>query len=86
MMRRVGGVLLTVTGILFCPCHFIITLPLLAWSSSSPLSISSWHGYWDSGSCFAHHVRRARWRLPVPPVCLWNLENYHGSAPKRRKI
>src|SRR5690348_14215960 len=30
MMRRVGGVLLTVTGILFCPCHLIITLPLLA--------------------------------------------------------
>jgi len=29
MMRRVGGALLTVTGILFCPCHLIITLPLL---------------------------------------------------------
>ena len=30
MMRRLGGVLLTVTGFLVCPCHLIITLPLLA--------------------------------------------------------
>jgi len=29
-MRRIGGVLLTVTGFLVCPCHLIITLPLLA--------------------------------------------------------
>jgi mercuric ion transport protein len=29
-MRRIGGVLLTVTGFLACPCHLIITLPLLA--------------------------------------------------------
>ncbi len=29
-MRRVSGVLLTVTGFLACPCHLIITLPLLA--------------------------------------------------------
>jgi hypothetical protein len=28
-MRRVGGVVLTVTSFLACPCHFIITLPLL---------------------------------------------------------
>jgi hypothetical protein len=28
-MRRIGGTLLTVTGILACPCHLIITLPLL---------------------------------------------------------
>ena len=28
-MRRVGGVVLTVTGFLACPCHLIITLPLL---------------------------------------------------------
>jgi hypothetical protein len=28
-MRRVGGVVLTVTGLLACPCHLIITLPLL---------------------------------------------------------
>jgi hypothetical protein len=29
-MRRIGGVLLTVTGLLACPCHMIVTLPLLA--------------------------------------------------------
>ena len=29
-MRRVGGILLTVTGFLACPCHLIVTLPLLA--------------------------------------------------------
>ena len=28
-MRRIGGVALTVTGLLACPCHLIITLPLL---------------------------------------------------------
>jgi mercuric ion transport protein len=28
-MRRIGGVVLTVTGFLACPCHLIITLPLL---------------------------------------------------------
>ena len=28
-MRRIGGVILTVTGLLTCPCHLIITLPLL---------------------------------------------------------
>ena len=29
-MRRIGGVVLAVTGFLACPCHLIITLPLLA--------------------------------------------------------
>jgi len=29
-MRRIGGVMLTVTSFLACPCHLIITLPLLA--------------------------------------------------------
>ena len=29
-MRRIGGVVLTVTGFLACPCHLIITLPWLA--------------------------------------------------------
>jgi mercuric ion transport protein len=29
-MRRIGGGVLTVTGFLACPCHLIITLPLLA--------------------------------------------------------
>jgi hypothetical protein len=29
-MRRIGGVMLTVTGFLACPCQLIITLPLLA--------------------------------------------------------
>ena len=29
-MRRLGGVVLTVTGFLACPCQLIITLPLLA--------------------------------------------------------
>lgn len=29
-MRRFGGALLTVTGILACPCHLVFTLPLLA--------------------------------------------------------
>jgi mercuric ion transport protein len=28
-MRRAGGIVLTVTGFLACPCHLIITLPLL---------------------------------------------------------
>jgi hypothetical protein len=28
-MRRIGGMLLTVTGFLACPCHLIMTLPLL---------------------------------------------------------
>lgn len=28
-MRRIGGTLLLVTGFLACPCHLIITLPLL---------------------------------------------------------
>ncbi len=28
-MRRIGGVALTVTGFLACPCHLIFTLPLL---------------------------------------------------------
>ena len=28
-MRRIGGIGLTVTGILVCPCHLIVTLPLL---------------------------------------------------------
>lgn len=28
-MRRIGGIVLTVTGLLACPCHLIITLPLL---------------------------------------------------------
>lgn len=28
-MRRMGGIALTVTGFLPCPCHLIITLPLL---------------------------------------------------------
>jgi mercuric ion transport protein len=30
MIRRVAGVLFTITGILVCPCHLLITLPLLA--------------------------------------------------------
>src|SRR5262245_44232246 len=29
-MRRIGGVVLTVTGFLACPCHLIVTVPLLA--------------------------------------------------------
>jgi mercuric ion transport protein len=28
-MRRMGGILLTATGFLACPCHLITTLPLL---------------------------------------------------------
>ena len=28
-MRRIGGVVLTVTGLLACPCHLIVTMPLL---------------------------------------------------------
>src|SRR5713226_3108538 len=30
LMRRIGGAVLTVTGFLACPCHLIVTLPLLA--------------------------------------------------------
>ena len=29
-MRRVGGVVLAVTGFLACPCHLIVTVPWLA--------------------------------------------------------
>ncbi len=29
-MRRIGGVVLAVTGFLACPCHLIVTMPLLA--------------------------------------------------------
>ncbi len=29
-MRRMSGVVLTVTGFLACPCHLIVTVPLLA--------------------------------------------------------
>jgi hypothetical protein len=29
-MRRFGGVAMTVTGFLACPCYLIVTLPLLA--------------------------------------------------------
>lgn len=29
MIRRMGGAALTVTGFLACPCHLIITLPLI---------------------------------------------------------
>ena len=29
-MRRIGGVVLTVMGFLACPCHLMITLPILA--------------------------------------------------------
>ncbi len=28
-MRRIGGVVLTVTGLLACPCHLIVTVPLV---------------------------------------------------------
>ena len=28
-MRRISGIVLTVTGFLTCPCHLILTLPLL---------------------------------------------------------
>ncbi|GAC1368560.1 MAG: hypothetical protein NVSMB44_35130 [Ktedonobacteraceae bacterium] len=28
-MRRISGVLFIITGILACPCHLVITLPLL---------------------------------------------------------
>lgn len=30
MMRRTGGKLLIITGVLACPCHLIVTLSLLA--------------------------------------------------------
>lgn len=30
MIRRLTGLLLTITGMLACPCHLVITLPLLA--------------------------------------------------------
>ncbi len=29
-MRRMGGAVLAVTGVLACPCHLVVTLPLLA--------------------------------------------------------
>ena len=28
-MRRIGGVVLTVTGLLACPCHLLVTVPLV---------------------------------------------------------
>ncbi len=29
-MRHIGGAVLAVTGVLACPCHLVVTLPLLA--------------------------------------------------------
>ncbi len=29
-MRRMGGSVLAVTGVMACPCHLVVTLPLLA--------------------------------------------------------
>lgn len=28
-MRRIGGAVLAVTGVLACPCHLVVTLPLV---------------------------------------------------------
>jgi mercuric ion transport protein len=30
VMRRIGAAVLAVTGVLACPCHLVVTLPLLA--------------------------------------------------------
>ena len=42
-MRRIGGVVLTVTGLLACPCHLIVTVPLLA-SGLSGTALGSFLG------------------------------------------
>ena len=42
-MRRMSGVLLTVTGFLACPCHLIVTLPLLAGTLLLSLLIAGLH-------------------------------------------
>jgi hypothetical protein len=39
-MRRIGGVVLTLTGLLACPCHLFIALPLLA-SGLSGMALGS---------------------------------------------
>jgi mercuric ion transport protein len=70
-MRRIGGVVLTVTGFLACPCHLIITLPgllsLLAGTRlSSFLSRNTGLVYTGAGIYFVVALALGAWFLFSP--------------------
>jgi mercuric ion transport protein len=74
-MRRIGGVALTVTGFLACPCHLIITLPglasLLAGTQlSSFLSRNTGLVYTGAGLYFVVALALGVWFLfgPARPI------------------
>ena len=79
-MRRIGGVVLTVTGLLACPCHLIITLPLLAsflagTALSSFLSRNIGLVYIGAGIYFVVALLLGAWCL-FGPAC----QNREGDA------
>ena len=66
-MRRIGGVVLTVTGFLACPCHLIITLPLLAGTAlGSYLSRNTGLVYTGAGIYFVVALALGAWFLFGP--------------------
>jgi mercuric ion transport protein len=70
-MRRIGGVALTVTGLLACPCHLIITLPgllsLLAGTAlGSFLSRNTGLVYTGAGIYFVVALALGAWFLFGP--------------------
>ncbi len=70
-MRRIGGIALTVTGFLACPCHLIITLPLLLSGLSgtalgSFLSRNSGLVYTGAGLYFVVALALGAWFLFGP--------------------
>src|SRR6266581_9210536 len=75
LMRRIGGVALTVTGFLACPCHLIVTLPLLAsvlagTQLSSFLSRNTGLVYTGAGLYFVVALALGVWFLfgPARPI------------------
>ncbi len=80
-MRRIGGVVLTVTGFLACPCHLIITLPLLLSGLSgtalgSFLSRNTGLVYTGAGLYFVVALALGAWFLFDP-----KRQNREGDAP-----
>ena len=74
-MHRIGGVVLTVTGFLACPCHLIITLPLLISGLSgtalgSFLSRNAGLVYTGAGIYFVVALALGAWFLfgPARPI------------------
>jgi mercuric ion transport protein len=74
-MRRIGGVALTVTGFLACPCHLIITLPLLlsplaGTALGSFLSRNTGLVYTGAGIYFVAALALGSWFLfgPARPI------------------